>query len=399
MPRHLRLLATLALIVSLSPVPTPAQGPRPAPWPTAGWAVATPEAVGLDPAPWAALDSAIRAGRHGLVDHLVVVRHGYKVVDHHYPRDYVAINRGRRSVIGCGPEACDGWDGAPEFNYYDPARHPYRGSTRLHNLQSTSKSVLAMVVGAARHRGAIASLDVPVLGLLGPWRDVPTDPRAAGITLRHVLTMQSGIEWHEGDRPLDLTNTTVQLERSDDWVRFTLSQPMDAEPGAKWTYNSGGSHLLSAVVAEATGEPADAYARRHLFGPLGITRSAWKPGGGGLPDGESGVYLEAADLAKLGLLMLRDGVWDGQRLLPAGWALEATRRHAEAGGGRGYGYQWWRLDRGGREVWATMGFGGQFMLVVPSLDLVVVALGWNVYQERVEPILGALLGTIAAMDG
>jgi CubicO group peptidase (beta-lactamase class C family) len=345
-----------------------------------------------------ALDSATRAGRFGHIDHLLVIRNGHKVVEHNYPRDYRTIAAGKSSPIGCGPGACAGRNINPDFNYFDPATHPYRNGTGPHNLQSTSKSVIATVLGAAQHQGAIRSLDAPMLSYLTTWRDVRTDPRLAKATLRDLLTMRSGIEWHEQDRPLDSTNTTLQLERSADWVRFTLSQPMDAEPGTKWAYNSGGSHLISAVIREATGMNADEYARRHLFGPMGITDFFWKQGGGGLPDGESGVYLHPGDLAKLGYLMLHDGVWDGRRLLPAGWAREATTRHVDQGpaNGWGYGYQWWRLDRNGLEIWGTLGFGGQFMLIVPSEQLIVVSLGWNVYGDQVPGILGPLLNAVAA---
>jgi CubicO group peptidase (beta-lactamase class C family) len=99
--------------------------------------------------------------------------------------------------------------------------------------------------------------------------------------------MRSGIEWHEQDRPLDETNTTLQLERSSDWVGFTLLQPMDAAPGTKWVYNSGGSQLMSAMIRSATGQTIDRYAQEHLFGPLGIRELHWKFEPGGIPDTEA----------------------------------------------------------------------------------------------------------------
>lgn len=147
-------------------------------------------------------------------------------------------------------------------------------------------------------------------------------------TLRDLLTMRSGIEWHESDRPLDDTNTTVQLEKSRDWMAFTLAQPMDAEPGTKWAYNSGGSALMAGVIRSATGRHIDDYARAHLFEPIGISDFHWKKTPTGHPDTEGGLYLAAEDLARLGLLYLHDGVWDGRRVLPAGWVKDATSRHA-----------------------------------------------------------------------
>jgi CubicO group peptidase (beta-lactamase class C family) len=213
--------------------------------------------------------------------------------------------------------------------------------------------------------------------------------------------MRSGIEWHESDRPLDSTNTTMQLEHSRDWIGFTLAQPMDAEPGAKWVYNSGGSALMAEVIRSATGEHADHYAERHLFAPLGIGEYHWKRTPTGHPDTEGGLYLGARDLAKIGQLYLNDGVWRGRRLLPPGWARQATARHvaaiSDAPNAPGYGYQWWRYDRRGVDVWAGNGFGGQFLLVVPQHRLVAVVNSWNVFGDRVPGVLGPYLN--AVLDG
>ena len=120
--------------------------------------------------------------------------------------------------------------------------------------------------------------------------------------------MRSGIEWHESDRPLDETNTTWQLEQSKDWIAFTLAQPMDADPGTTWTYNSGGSALMAEIVRRATGRHIDAYAAEHLFAPLGIRAFHWKATPTGHPDTEGGLYLSAPDLARIGYLYLRGGM-------------------------------------------------------------------------------------------
>ncbi len=183
----------------------------------------------------------------------------------------------------------------------------------------------------------------------------------------------------------------MQLEQSPDWIRFTLRQPMDADPGAKWVYNSGGSALIAEVVRSATGMHAHQYAERHLFAPLGITRFHWKLTPTGHPDTEGGLYLDAGDLAKIGQLYLNDGKHEGKQLLPAGWAKQATAKHVQNTSANpnspGYGYQWWRYDRRGVEVWAGNGFGGQFLLVMPQHRLVSVVTSWNVFGERVQGVL------------
>lgn len=386
-----RYSAASAAVFVLGTVAADAQAPHP--YPGREWARSTAAAEGIDPAPWARLDSLVRAGRFGNVDRILVVRNGRVVIDQAYPRDYARVAAGRRSHIGCGPGACEGFRSAPEFNYFDPETHPYHRGSDLHSLQSVTKSVMATLLGAVMQAGSFAGPQSPLLQALGSEARVPTDPRLARATVADLLTMRSGIEWHEQDRPLDSTNTTAQLEAAADWVRFTLSQPMEAEPGSFWRYNSGGSHLIGALVREATGRDPVDVARDLLFRPLGIEAFHWKRAGGGLPDGEGGLYLSAESLARIGYLYLRDGVWDGRRILPEGFVREATARHVTQGppNGWGYGYQWWRLDREGDEIWAGLGFGGQFLLIIPAQELVVVANGWEVYGDRTPSLLGPLV--------
>ena len=396
--RRRLVLPSLVALASVYGASACGAGWEQAPWPTEAWAPAPPESVGLDSAPLRALHAQIAAGRYGHVDRLVVVRNGFVVLTERYLRDYQEISRGARSAIGCGWESCRDSSAIHEFNYLHPEFHPWYRGRDLHTLQSVTKSVAATVVGLAIAQGAIGGVDAPVLSFLTSYDLSRADPRLHQVTLAHVLTMRSGIEWHETDRPLDSTNTTAQLEWSADWVQFTLDQPMDAAPGAKWVYNSGGSHLLSAVIQRATGRTVDAYAEEHLFAPLGITEYHWKREPRGLPDTEGGLYLEAEQLAKIGYLYLHDGVWDGRRLLPEGWVEAATARQVERTGVRdwGYGYQWWRLDRDSVAVWAAQGFGGQSLLVLPERNIVAVLNAWNVFGGRVRDVLGPTLDALIA---
>jgi len=376
-------------------------GPRGAPWPTDGWTAATAESQGLDPAPLVALHEAIATGTYGYVDRLVVIRNGYLVLNERYQNDYREISRGQRSAIGCGWETCTDSAEMNEFNYLHPDFHPWYRGRDVHTLQSVTKSVAATVIGAALAQGEIADLRVSLLSFLDDYDLSHVDPRLYAASLADLLTMRSGIEWHEQDRPIDSTNTTAQLEWSDDWVQFTLDQPMDADPGTKWAYNSGGSHLMSAVIRHATGMTIDAYAEQHLFGPLGITDYYWKREPTGLPDTEGGLYLEAADLAKIGYLYLHDGVWDGTRILPEGWVAAATARQVDRVGIQdwGYGYQWWRLDRDDTIVWAGLGFGGQYLLVLPQHDLIAVVNSWNLFGGERQDVLQAAIDALIAAAG
>ena len=365
-------------------------------WPTSGWTPATPESQGLSADRLAAFDRDIQAGAYGNVDRLVVVKGGRLVFDTRYQRDYREISRGRMGPLGCGQGCADpAW--MHEFNYYHPNWHPYFQGRDVHSLQSVTKSIAATVVGIALGRGELGSLDRPFLEFFKDRTLPGADPRLRRSTLRDVLTMRSGIEWHEQDRPFNETNTTLQLEKSRDWIGFTLAQPMDADPGTKWVYNSGGSMLLSGIIKSATGQFIDEYAAQHLFRPLGIKDFHWKKTPTGHPDTEGGLYLSAQDLAKVGYLYLHDGMWEGRRILPVGWVEDATTRHTKTTSPAwDYGYQWWLTTRAGVDVWAGRGFGGQFLVVIPSRDVVGVVHAWNIFGARTKDSLGALMDALLA---
>lgn len=341
------------------------------------WPTSTPQAQGLDPAPLLALDSAIKAGAFGFVDRIAVVRHGKLVLNERYERDYVA--------------ASADYDLTPhQFNYRHPDWHPYYQGRDVHSLQSVTKSIASALIGIAVGRGEIEGVDTPLLTLLKGYDLTGVDPELHKATLEDLLTMRTGIEWHESDRPIGPTNTTIQMEGSDDWVRFTLDQPMDAAPGEKFNYNSGTSHMMSAIIREATGYTADKYAEEYLFGPLGIEDYHWKITPAGLPDTEGGLYLEAEQLLKLGQLYLNRGAWEGTQVLPESWVDQSVAHQVESINGPfwNYGYQWWLINRSGIEIWAGMGFGDQYLIVIPDYDLVGVVNSWNLFggiERRIQP--------------
>lgn len=379
------------VVMLLATTPATAQVPS---WPTDGWPESTPSAEGLSTSALAELDRQIRDGEFGYVDRLVVVRNGRLVFNGRYENDYETISRGRRSEIGCGFGCTEpGWD--HQFNYLHPDWHPFHQGRDVHTLQSVTKSVSATLVGAAIQRGAIRGVNEPLLAFLSGYDVSRVEAGLGQATLEDVLTMRTGIEWHETDRPMNDSNTTIQLERSRDWVQFTLDQPMDAAPGEKWVYNSGGSQLLAAILQHATGARMDRFAETHLFGPLGINDYHWKMTPAGLPDALGGLYLEAEDLAKIGYLYLKDGVWEDRRVLPEGWVRAATSRHVQQ---PGYGYQWWRPDPGGVEVWAGQGFGGQYLLVLPDHDIVAVINSWNLFGARAGNVRDSLVSALVSAD-
>ena len=388
----MRIVVTLLTAATLFTAPSPQSSSI---WPGRTWTKAAVASQGFDPVAFDQLDADVRAGTYGHIDHVFVARRGYSVIDQRYPRDYETISRGRSGPIGCGAGCADA-AAMHEYNYYHPNWHPYYQGRNVHSLQSVTKSIAATVVGIAKGRGRITGFDVPFLTFFADRDLSRVDARLKRATLADLLTMRSGIEWHENDRPMDDTNTTIQLEKSRDWIQFTLDQPMDADPGSKWVYNSGGSQLMSGVIRAATGRQIDTYAAETLFAPIGIRDFHWKKTPTGHPDTEGGLYLAAADLARIGHLYLRGGLWDGRRVLPEGWVREATTRHVTGlRGGWDYGYQWWITSRNGVDIWAGRGFGGQFLIIIPSRDTVGVVFAWNVFggagKPIFEPFVSALL--------
>lgn len=378
--------AVLGLILATLQTPSTAAAAErnPLVWPTTAWPESTPEAQGIDRKTLEGFDRELKAGAQGYVDSMLVVRHGQVVFEREYVHDYDRLFAGR---------------GAPGlYNYYDPAWHPYWKRSRLHTMQSVSKSVTSALIGIALRRGELPSIDVKMMPYFADFKTKP-DPRRDAMTLRDVLTMTTGIRWDESSTTYtDATNNCAEMEATEDWIQYVLDQPMADDPGKTFVYNSGATQLLSLVLEKATGKEADDYAKEHLFAPLGI-EYAWKRTPRGLADTEGGLYLRPRDLAKIGLLYREDGTWDGKRILPEGWVKDSTTWHTNAGR-RGYGYKWWVLSRKGKgsyEAYAGLGYGGQRLIVVPELDLIAVFTGWNVYDKpELDPSL-ALERVLAAV--
>ncbi|MDA8017611.1 MAG: beta-lactamase family protein [Thermoanaerobaculia bacterium] len=315
-------------------------------WPGPTWRTVTPASQGIDSSAIDLLVRRIRSGQVGAEIHsLLIVRGGHLVIEEYF----------------------DGWN-----------------AKRLHTLQSVSKSVTSALIGIAVDRGEIESTDEKVLsffpGLLSEIRHL--DQRKQAMTLEDLLTMKTGSEFHErgSDSPLHRMN---RLQRG--WLKFVLDSRMRHEPGTRFHYDSGGVILLSGVLKATTGLFADVYADQYLFGPLGIEESRWFKNAEGLPHTGGGLYLRPRDLARFGLLYLRRGRWQDRQVVSAEWIDRSLRRQVatvrqQDGRDVGYGFLWWvwpppadRPELG--DFYAGHGFMGQYVFVVPSLDLVVVFTG------------------------
>ncbi len=256
-----------------------------------------------------------------------------------------------------------------------------------HILHSTSKSFTSALVGIAIDQGFIASTAVSFYSLF----DYPAydnwDDRKAEMTLEDALTMRLGLEWDEWSLPYtDPDNDLVALNtRNADWAKALLDLPMIFDPGTVYTYNTAATTAIGQAVQNATGVPLAEFANANLFYPMQITNAEWATTPTGLPVGGSGLFLRTRDLAKFGQLYLDNGSWQGQQLISADWIADTVVRRVDISAwatySEAYGFQWWLDDLNYRgqlvDTWVTSGYGGQYLFVVPSLDLVVAFTGRN----------------------
>ncbi|MEM0955479.1 MAG: serine hydrolase, partial [Pseudomonadota bacterium] len=352
------------------------------PWPGETWTQSTPEQEGLRPAPLREFVANIRKGDYGLIDQLLVIRHGRIVVDERFEQDYAAIAAALTPDQYIGINKTD-----PIYDYDNPDVHPYYQNTNLHSLQSVTKSVTSIAIGIAIDEGYIKGVNVPAMSFFSKYK-TQSDPRAQAMMLEDLLTMRSGIQWNLDDGYGDASNSTAVLEASDTWIQYVLDQPMDADPGMVFEYNDGVSVLIGKILREATGRRADDYAREKLFEPLGIENFFWKTTPDGEADTEGGLFLSTHDLARVAYLFLREGEWKGRQIVSADWVRQSTRPHvpdtADGREGFGYGYQWWVTQHRAGEpvIYQGIGYGGQRPIVVPEHDVVVVFNAWDIRGDH-----------------
>jgi CubicO group peptidase (beta-lactamase class C family) len=239
-------------------------------------------------------------------------------------------------------------------------RKPYH-SQEPHIIYSCTKAFTSALLGIAMQEKYIADIDQKLSNLL------PEGEFGHGMgetTLRHLLTMSSGMDIPEYEES--------EMRQSPNWVKFALSRAIVKKPGSHFNYNDAGAHLVMAAIARATGkDPAD-YARKKILGPLGITDYYWETDPQGLIEGGDGVHLKPRDMAKMGLLYLQKGCWNGQEIVPKQWVKESTRKQiatpGEMLGTHGYGFFWWMEEFGG---FSALGYAGQYIFIAPEADLTV----------------------------
>lgn len=352
-----------------------------APWPTSNWQSSPPAALGLNAKALDAFDADIAAGKYGYVDGMLIIRHGKIGYERAYKHDYGRIYAQEART----PSALNAHDPSGPYNYFNPWWHPFYRGGDLHTMQSVTKTVTSVVIGIASARHEFPSLDTPVLAFFDVTKVANVDDRKRRMTLKDVLTMTTGLDWNEDLPYADPRNAASLMEASFDWVQFTIDRPMAQEPGKVFQYSSGATQLLSHIFRTATGKDIEEYAAQHLFAPLGINRYFWKRSPTGLADTEGGLYLAPRDLAKIAYLYLNEGMWDGKSIVAPVWVRDSVSPSVTVSdAGVKYGYKWWLYPYGkeGRVAFGGSGFGGQFPIVLPELDLIMVFTAWNILPGK-----------------
>lgn len=291
---------------------------------TADWQFSTPEAEGMNPL-------LLEAGGNTLAGNpcvfsLLVVRHGKLV----FERYYQGMDR-----------------------------------SRSNNIHSASKSLLQALIGLAVENGCLAGWDTRVSAVLPDcFADAP--PGKKEITVRHLMQMSSGLLWTEDA-------TEYLLEKTADWVRAIIELPQLSAPGNFFNYSTGNTHLASAVLQQATGLPTHVFAEDNLLNAMNVTVEHWGcPDPQGVDSGGCNVYMTPREMAKFGLLYLRNGVWDGRQLIPASAVTQAATPIWIVDPEYGYDTGWWSRTISGHFMYFAWGYGGQFIYVMPDLDIVLV---------------------------
>jgi CubicO group peptidase (beta-lactamase class C family) len=320
------------------------------------WATAPLSESGLVPGKLEALATDIRAGKFTKIGSVLVARHGKLVYE----------------------------------EYFDG------GSESLRDTRSATKSITDVLIGLAIDEHRLRGVDARVLDLLPERarRMQNPDPRKSRITVEDFLTMSSPLEcddWNDASR-----GNEERMYVIEDWAQFVLDLPVrgrmyvgekPAQPpfGRYFSYCTGGVFVLSEVLRQATGMPADAYAEARLFAPLGIRDVSWVYSPLGIPQTGGGLRLSSRDLLKIAQLYLNGGRWSGRQIVSEAWVKASTVPRAQIDAATNYGYLWWLKSFGPPEhayaAYYMSGNGGNKVVAIPELQLAVVITSTN-YNTR-----------------
>lgn len=343
-----------------------------------GWETAALGEVGLDTVPFIELMNELlnRNDRH--VHGIVVARDGKLAFEEYFPGEDLDLSHLSDGIA---------------FIYREFDR------TTLHCLASDTKSITSVLLGIAIDEGLVEGLDATLFSFFPDYSNL-SDATKSQITLAHMLAMASGLPWNE-DYPFDdIRNDLTAMVFSEDPIAYVLSKSTVAAPGAQFIYNSGTTNLLGEVVRRASDVTLWEFAEQHLFGPLGIGTYEWYPfpNASEMAVASSTLYLRPRDMAKIGQTYLNAGLWNGGRVVSEDWVIGSTTHAIDVPASEnpvpaylhGYGRQWWlgTFPATNTDFYTAAGWGGQFIIVIPEYDMVVVITAGDFDHPTYDALLG-----------
>lgn len=295
-------------------------------------------------------------------------------------------------------------EGKLVFEEYFPGYAFYHGPLTnfnldmKHNQASVTKTFTSAIIGIVIDKGFIQDVDQKIFSFFPEYADL-SNAEKDNVTLEHLLTMTAGLEWDESTYPYsDYRNDIYQVFHQSDPIHYILNKPMDTVPGTQFLYNGGCTNILGEIVRKSTGLRADEFADEYLFSPLGITDYEWQELPNDVLYTSGDLKLRPRDMAKLGDMYLHNGSWKGQQIIPAWWIEESTKPYISATPdweNWDYGYKWWlytyEFNSNQIELFSARGWGGQNIMVLPSLDMVVVTTAGYYDEPELEFHIGVLL--------
>ena len=295
--------------------------------------------------------------------------------------DYVSRNRVAGLLILKAGEVC--------CEHYELGCDP---ATRWASM-SLAKSISSILVGAALQDRLIASIDDPINEYVPELAGSGYD----GVSIRHILQMTSGVHWDDAHTdPGSERRKMLELQiaqQPGSILRFLATLPRVAEPGTRWNYSTGETHIVGALLRSATGRWLSDYLQDKIWSLCGMEKAAtwWLESPEGLEVAGSGFAATLGDYARLGLFMMRDGIIDGRRVLPPGWAQESGASREIGGQRTDYGYMWWSVPAMDGSLadgaYGARGIFGQFIYVNPREDVVIAVLSARVKPKKAEVII------------
>ncbi|MGF7056631.1 serine hydrolase domain-containing protein [Brassicibacter mesophilus] len=323
-------------------------------WPTNDWIKLEPQKVGMNYDKFISADREIVKNlKH--VNSFLVIRNGYLVFEEYY----------------------NGTD-----------------ANTLNPVNSITKSIISLLIGIAIEKRYIKNVNQKLIEFLPEYENDIGNSLIGEIAISHLLKMGAGFEWESADFKEPLLKNMI---KSSDWIKYILNIPLNRDRIGKFEYNSGVSHLLSVIITKAIGMRTQDFANKFLLQSIGVEgirdteinktyylnstkwtrKRQWDIDSQGINIGGFGLSFKSRDLAKIGYLIINNGIWENKQVVSKEWIINSTKPHIDVQGMMKYGYHWWVMDRKNIKIIFALGYGGQYLAIIPQLDLITVITSEN----------------------